>query len=269
MVESGWLTRSLEQDAPYDLEYKGAIRNKAVKQAFLEIIDSIQTKNTDPVSCLKYYIQKLIIFREKEKIIIEPLKGGSKISILTICNLLEKHFSQANTYGKAKLPVIAVYSIYQCLIGELKRFEDKKLLPLGHHTSADFRSKAIGDIQINDENDEPFEGVEIKYEKPLTQQLVEDAYVKFKRYQVNRYYLLSTEQISPEELPKILQSTERISEEHGCQVIANGLMTTIKYYLRLLENPEKFIEKYTGNVVIDSELKIEHKELWKKLIDEV
>ena len=150
---------------------------------------------------------------------------------------------------------------------ELKRFEGKTLLPLGHHTSADYRSKAVGDIQVNDKNGEPFEGVEIKFKKPITQLLVNDAYEKIKRYRISRYYLLSTEDVSNEEIPAIQQSVNEIAEEHGCQVVVNGLINTIKYYLRLLENTSEFIKKYTQNIVNDSELKIEHKEMWKSLIE--
>lgn len=268
MVESGWLTRSLEQGYPYDLDYRGAIRNKAVKQAFLEILDYIQNKNVDPKKCLLFYFQKLILFRKKGEINIRPLKDNGKLSITDICHLLNEHFSRCSTYGKAKLPVIAIYSIYECLMGELKRFEGKILAPLGYHTSADFRSKAIGDVQVNDEHGEPFEGVEIKYKKPITQQLVEDAYEKIKKYPVDRYYILSTEDIiTDDEWTKIQQSIARIANEHGCQIITNGLMNSVKYYLRLIEKPEKFIKKYSSNVLIDNELKIEHKEMWKKLIN--
>ena len=39
MAESGWLTRSLEQKAPYDSHYSGAIRPASLKAAFLETID--------------------------------------------------------------------------------------------------------------------------------------------------------------------------------------------------------------------------------------
>lgn len=269
MVESGWLTRSLEQGYPYDLNYRGAIKNKQIKQAFLELLDYIQTKNGSPKDCLVYYFQKLILFREKENIKINPLKDGKKISILEICHLLEEHFAKCNTYGKSKLPVIAIYSIYECLLGELKRFEGKILIPLGYHTSADFRSKAIGDIQINDENGEPFEGVEIKYKRSITHQLINDAYEKIKQYPVNRYYILSTEEIADEEMSDIQHSINQIAEEHGCQMIANGLINSIKYYLRLIENPEIFIAKYTQNVVIDTELKIEHKQIWKQLMSEL
>jgi DNA (cytosine-5)-methyltransferase 1 len=269
MVESGWLTRSLEQGYPYNLDYRGAIKNKGVKKAFLEIIDFIQTKDGNPRHCLLYYLQNLILFREREKIEIEPLADSSKLSISDICHLLEDHFEQSNSYGKSKLPVIAIYSIYECLIKELKRFENKTLVPLGHHTSADLRSKAIGDVQVNDENEQPFEGVEIKYKKQITHQLVNDAYQKLKIHPVNRYYILSTEDITDEEMPEIQYEVNRIAEEHGCQMIPNGLMNSIKYYLRLIENPDEFIEKYTSNIVVDTELKIEHKEVWKHLLAEI
>lgn len=34
MKESGWLTRSLEQNNPYELDFPGKIQNKNVKAAF-------------------------------------------------------------------------------------------------------------------------------------------------------------------------------------------------------------------------------------------
>jgi DNA (cytosine-5)-methyltransferase 1 len=64
MVESGWLTRSLEQDSPYTLDYKGAIRNKEVKAAFLRLLNFIENNQTKTILCLKYLIQLLIIQRE-------------------------------------------------------------------------------------------------------------------------------------------------------------------------------------------------------------
>jgi DNA (cytosine-5)-methyltransferase 1 len=44
MAESGWLTRSLEQPYPYNLDYQGKISNKAVKKAFLNIIDYVESR---------------------------------------------------------------------------------------------------------------------------------------------------------------------------------------------------------------------------------
>lgn len=42
MASSGWLTRSLEQATPYDLQYSGKITPLTVKKAFLGILDRIQ-----------------------------------------------------------------------------------------------------------------------------------------------------------------------------------------------------------------------------------
>jgi len=47
MAESGWLTRSLEQAHPYTLDYPGKISPKEAKEAFLTIIDEVQTKGTN------------------------------------------------------------------------------------------------------------------------------------------------------------------------------------------------------------------------------
>ena len=41
MKESGWLTRSIEQDAPFTKTFPGKIQKHEVKEAFLEIFDYI------------------------------------------------------------------------------------------------------------------------------------------------------------------------------------------------------------------------------------
>ena len=41
MAESGWLTRSLEQPLPYDMDYQGKIRPENIKKAFLSLINTI------------------------------------------------------------------------------------------------------------------------------------------------------------------------------------------------------------------------------------
>ena len=50
MAESGWLTRSLEQNLPYTLEYPGRIQGKTVKDAFLQILNDIEENKADPNS---------------------------------------------------------------------------------------------------------------------------------------------------------------------------------------------------------------------------
>jgi len=266
MAESGWLTRSLEQKVPYDTNYSGAIRPSTLKTSFLETIDFIQ-KGNQLEEVLSFIFQGLIIQRNSQQIdLAKPLN----LPIATIVYLLSKHFdTKYSAEGASRLPVIALYAAYQCLINETKRFQGKTLLPIESHTSADSRSGRIGDIDIVDEKGKVFEAVEVKHGIAITSQLVRDAFEKFKTTQVNRYYLLSTANIDISEKDKIDQEIERIKNIHGCHVIANGLTHSLKYYLRLLSDTSEFIENYVNLIENDTTLKFEHKKQWNIIISEM
>ncbi|WP_242202615.1 hypothetical protein [Aestuariivivens insulae] len=266
MAESGWLTRSLEQKVPYNKDYSGAIRPETLKISFLATIDFIQ-KNRKLDKCLSYLMQGLIIKRNNQEInLAKPLN----LPITTIIDLLTRHFNSKYTSdGASRLPVLALFAAYKCLIHEVRRFEGKKLLDIESHTSADTRSGRIGDIDIVDVKGKEFEAVEVKHGIPITSQLVKDAFEKFKTTQVNRYYLLSTADIDSTESKKIEQEIERIKNIHGCHVIANGLINSLKYYLRLLSETSEFIENYVTLIELDTALKFEHKKQWNILISEM
>jgi len=266
MAESGWLTRSLEQKVPYDFNFSGAIRPTALKESFLETIDFIQ-KGEDLNKCLSYLFQGLIIKRNSQQI---DLARPLNLPIATIVQLLTNHFnSKYSADGASRLPVLALYAAYQCLIQEAKRFDDKVLIEIESHTSADSRSGRIGDIDIADNKGKAFEAVEVKHGIPITAQLVKDAFEKFKTTQVNRYYLLSTANIDSKEIEKIDAEIERIKNIHGCHVIANGLIHSLKYYLRLLSETSEFIENYVNLIEVDSALKYEHKKQWNIIISQI
>src|SRR3989344_1241970 len=162
MVESGWLTRSFEQNSPYNLKYKGKITPLKLKQSFLLLVDYVENKHALADDYLIYLLQNLILLRENNHVEIIRIKNKSKFSIKQIIHMLEEHFERSSVVGTARLPVLAIYSVYECMIAELKRFEGKNLLPLGNHTSADYRSGDIGDIEVTNEEEIPFEGVEVK-----------------------------------------------------------------------------------------------------------
>lgn len=263
MAESGWLTRSLEQKVPYDLNYSGAIRPESLKKAFLGTIDFIQ-KGKDLDKMLSFLFQGLIIQRNEQQIdLAKPLN----LPIATIIDILSKHFdAKYFSDGASRLPVLALYAAYQCLINETKRFEGKVLLPIESHTSADSRSGRIGDIDIVDHKERAFEAVEVKHGISITAQLVRDVFEKFKTTQVKRYYLLSTANIDISQADEINKEIDRIRNIHGCHVIANGLINTLKYYLRLLTDTSEFIDKYVNLIEGDTALKFEHKKEWNNII---
>ena len=97
-----------------------------------------------------------------------------------------------------------------------------------------------------------------------------DEFAKLQTTPVNRYYILSTaSQANEEEWNKIQDEIQRIKNVHGCQLIVNGIMQSLKYYLRLLDNTFEFVDKYVNLLENDNALKFEHKEKWNKLISEM
>ena len=264
MAESGWLTRSLEQAHPYDLNYPGKIKPDIVKTAFLNIIDQVQVHNLSADDVLLYFFKLLI--KQRDDLNIELAKPHS-LSISKIIKLLEKHFTyRYSCSGASRLPTLAIYAAYQCMMGQVARFNDKQLCPLESHNSADTQSGRIGDIDVNNENGTAYEGVEIKHEIQITPQLVRDAYEKFKVYNTDRYYLLTTANMDSADWDGIETEIQRIAQIHGCQVIVNGVYTTLKYYLRLVTDPAEFIDRYVELLKEDETIKFPHKAAWNEII---
>lgn len=67
----------------------------------------------------------------------------------------------------------------------------------------------------------------------------------------------------------LILKIERIKNIHGCHVIANGLIHSLKYYLRLLNDTSEFIENYVNLLETDTALKFEHKKQWNVIISEM
>lgn len=264
MAESGWLTRSLEQASPYTLDYKGKIRPEEVKVAFLSLINEVEIEGIDPEQVLLYFFKGLI--HQRELLNVEIAKPHS-LSIARIVQLLEKHFTyRYSCAGASRLPTLAIYSAYQCMMKQVARYNGKILCPLESHNSADSRSGRIGDIDVTDAEGHAFEGVEIKHEIAVTPSLVIDAYEKFKSYNTDRYYLLTTANMDAADWEAINTEIDKISRIHGCQVIVNGVYSTLKYYLRLMNDPAEFIDKYVELFKNDETVKYQHKTAWNELL---
>lgn len=269
MAESGWLTRSLEQPFPYTLEYQGRISNKSVKKSFLELIDLIENKNINPKYVMIELFIRIIKIQEDNVIEIIPLKYPDKLTIKRIIKILEVQFSfNYKTFGGSKLPVLAFYSIYQLLIKELKRFDKCKLIPLNSHTSSDKTSKSSGDIEVF-KADKLFESIEIKLDKPIDLHLLRIVKKKIFKFNPKRYYLLSLIGLEKNEENEITNFIQDIKNKHGCQIVVNGILDTLKYYLRLIDNLDDFILNYSNLIENDTELKKIHKARWNHLLMEL
>lgn len=271
MKESGWLTRSLEQNIPYGLDFPGKIQNKEVKASFLNILNDVEENGADPqkyvVAIMAYSIK---CKKDKTVILVNPIEKETSLTINEIMDSLYKHFYfPYKSRGAAILPVVALYSVYQCITEELKRFDGKSLDKLASHNSCDKSSGETGDIVVrNDADKSIYEVIEVKFDIPINAIMIEDAYKKISEKPVQRYYLLST--VAPNEDEKIAidEIICKIREEHGCQIIVNGVFPTLKYYLRLLDNTDIFVERYVKNLTNNTEINFEHKIAWNKICRE-
>ena len=194
------------------------------------------------------------------------------ITIEDIVNLLKSHFSlNYRVAGASRLPVLAVYSAYEMLVMGNDRYRDKRLLPLKSHTTSDIKSRGIGDIEVLDEPGNFFEAVEIKHNIPISSTLVQEAYDKFAQTPVRRYYLLTTAEPDVDNVNAVNQQIRKIRTEHGCEVIVNGILLSLKYYLRLLSNPSLFLDCYSRNLQLDFKQNTDVKEIhlrhWNELLE--
>ena len=148
----------------------------------------------------------------------------------------------------------------------MSRFKDCQLEELGSHTASDRTSKSSGDIEIS-KNDNIFESIEIKLDKEIDSTIIRIAIEKIKKFNPERYYILSFIGTKESDKSEIADLITEIKIDHGCQIIINGVIPTLKYYLRLVTSLDEFIEIYSNAIEIDKELKKVHKDKWNELIE--
>ena len=269
MAESGWLTRSMEQPYPYNYSYQGKIY-PLLKMPFLDTLDYIEKNPSSAYNCLRILLNEVKRISEENVVTITPLLNPDNLTINKIMNILEEHFlTKYGTHNGAKLPVLAFHSIYTFLVKELARYNNCYLSPLSSLTACDRTNKASGDIEIFSEDGKLFEAVEIKLDKQIDKQIMRVVADKIYKWNPKRYYVLSVYGIKSEDINEINQIVFEIESKHGCQVIINGLLNTIKYYLRLLNNLDEFINQYSYEIEKDKELQVEHKTKWNELLSSI
>lgn len=264
MAESGWLTRSFEQPMPYDEKYPGNITPKSLKSAFLEILKAVEEEQKNVRELIVFLFSRLSFYRDNRLI---QAASPKNLSIETIIYALNLHFAHKyHSRGASRLPVLGIYAIYQALMTEMKRFEGMTLLPLENHTSADSQSGMLGDIEVVDEQGNPFEAVEVKSDVPINLNYAERAKAKILPTSIRRYYILSCVGTVKSDMASLEEIVQQIKNTHGCQMIINGIVPTLKYYLRLLQNPSVFVENYANLLMRDKTVKYEHRKVWNEII---
>ncbi len=133
--------------------------------------------------------------------------------------------------------------------------------------AADRKSGTVGDIVLTT-NGRPAEAIETKLGKPIGTAEVSEAIEKIRAATVERYFILSTSGIAPEQAKDVRRLCAAFRASNGCEIIVNGVLETIRYYLRLLVSPYDFILAYAAVVETDDDLDYEHRLAWNDICAE-
>ncbi|OGQ76688.1 MAG: DNA methyltransferase [Deltaproteobacteria bacterium RIFOXYA2_FULL_42_10] len=248
------------------------IRDAQVKKSFLALFDALENRQIKPKECLIYIFIKLHLLSQQHQMVfdetIESADFSEILNINMVLKMLERHFGSKLS---SRLPVIAIYSVYQQLFKVVKRYEGKKLGQLNVHTSSD--KHGFGDIEVWNADGTPFEMVEIKHNIPIDRNLIFDLVKKSQNTTIQRYYILTTYKEnfpSKDEEEYISKFILKIKKDSGLAIIANGISPSLKYYLRFIDNYKNFVKAYTNNLIEDAKNSTEVKEFhiteWQEIL---
>ncbi|GAA5531418.1 hypothetical protein [Herpetosiphon gulosus] len=263
-MESG---RNWERPEPHTFGHSANSRGKGTKESYLGIIHAVQEEGIDPFPII---VLLLALDRLNRKVPVFEYNQPQGLTIEEIWQAVLRYHKDAIGNGRSRLPVLAIYAIYKALMPQVTRYTGMILRSPNRHTGND-KKGWIGDIQVDREDGTPYEAVEVKSGHQITPSMLRELTRKFGGQNVDRYYILSTEDqyIALENHSEIQEVCDEIRTQTGCQVIPNGLNRTLWYYLRLLENPDIFIEYYTQQINEDIDVQMHHRMLWAQILSEM
>lgn len=263
-VESHWLTQTLSFAEPWTRAVNLKTQPKKVGPLLIEAVNLLQELPDDEQqqaaeSVAVILMARLVAERNRSKVDVTRPKG---LTIAEIRGLLNGMLRQRFKTGSPRLPQLMIYAIYQALFeGEIARYADCTLEPVGRMKAADRKSGTVGDIVVSRTN-RPMEAVETKYDLPITLSIVGEAMEKVKSHSVERYLILSTAGIDVSDREQIMQRIEEFKRSNGCEIIVNGVLETVCYYLRLLPNTNAFVDAFAALLESDEDLDYEHRVAW-------
>lgn len=262
--ESHWLTQVLS-GLPYAPRQKLKTQPKMVGEIVPRLVCSINA--SDPPNVRNVLCSLLILLIEERNKGQVPLTKPKSLTIDRGISLLEAHFNGSFKSGGPRLPQIAVYSVYECLLKESKRYGGFTLVPLERLKTANRKSGTVGDVDVlHDER--TVEAVEIKFGMCVDSRHVSDAIEKIKAADVRRYYILATGGVKTGEEKAIDEQIDAFHRSNGCEIIVNGIFETLRYYLRLIDSVDEFIAIYVDHLASDDDLSYEHRVAWNSVCDQ-
>jgi DNA (cytosine-5)-methyltransferase 1 len=268
-VESHWLTQTISFLGEFTHEalkgLKAKTRPANAGQLLVSVAEALQSHPNDEATrfasaAVSQLLCGLITQRNSSKVVCTRPKG---LTVAQAMWLVESHIATRFKKNAPRLPQLALYSVYECLVASATRYSGTTLDPINRMKSADRKKGTVGDVVVS-RNAVPFEGVEIKH-RAVTYNDIAECTEKLKAEGVLRYYVLATDDVVPEDADRIAQLQSSFKASNGCEIIVNGVFDSLRYYLRLIPDINDFIFKYVAHVETDSDTDYEHRVVWNEL----
>lgn len=266
-VETHWLTQTISFAPALHKEVILKTQPKKAGNLLVEVVNYGQDLDSDSIREMVIIILvELIKIRNQDKVIMTRPK---RLSIDSVKQIISDHFERGYKNNAPRLPQLAIYAIYQSILDKMTRFNGQTLEPIQRMKSADRKTGTVGDIVVIDVDGNPIEAVEIKFAKCISYVDVCEAIEKVRGASVSRYYMLSTAGIGEDDIDLIKQKKFEFLKQNGCEIIVNGVVETIGYYLRLLPNTTEFLAAYVELVEHDEDTAYEHRIAWNEICREI
>ena len=260
-VETHWLSQTFSFAGPYVREEVLKTTPKAAGPLLIDVVNSIEEAKDPPLAAkaaLVLLMGEMIEERNKGRVALEKPKD---LPIDEVLELLARHFRGSYEKNSPRLPQLAIYAIYDVLTKTVDRYKDMQLQPLERMKAANRKSGSVGDVDINGAKG-PLEAVEVKFDVQISKEIVAEAIQKIRTESVERYFILSTAGIKAGDEDDIRKMQRDFRRSNGCEIIVNGVLDSIGYYLRLIRSTADFVVAYTELVEEDPDLGYEHRIAW-------
>ena len=261
--ESHWMSQSLSFAGPFKSGSNVNTRPQNVGPLLVSVINhahSCKGKVHANVLLVALFVS-LIEFRNMQSV---DLTLPKTLPISGVRNLLNQHFQFKYKHNAPRLPQIAVYAIYLCILKSVERYSDQELEKLQRMKAADRKTGTVGDVVVSRRGN-PVEAVEVKFGRPISYTHVVEAIEKVRSESVSRYYILSTSGLSNADKVQIEKKIIEFRLKNGCEIIVNGVVETICYYLRILPDTTEFLQNYTNLMNDDDDVDYEHRNAWNEI----
>lgn len=264
--DSAWLTRSLLRETPYNRNYKANFNGgDELRIAFLEIVDSIQNKPECNQAILSYLFGKVSAHKKERKVNVERPKE-TKVNVEKIASFVDEQMSfDYGCKGGARFCEIACLSMMKVVAPQVKKYRDCEVGDLNSPCACDKSLKSSGDVELHDRGRLVL-SIETKLNISIDSMIVMKAEKKIEKHRPADYWIVLYSKDKNCNSCGIQPMIDRIHENYGCQILILEMISWLRQFLCILDDPAEFLNEYLDAIEKDEYLMKVHKEKTSELI---